>query len=355
MKIYKVLAINLGSSSTKVAYYENENCLFNENIQHSSDDLQKFNKIWDQYDYRVQSIENFIKDKNIRIEDLDAVSTRGGHTHPIEGGVYKITERMLEESASEKYGNHATDLGLKVANEFSKKGPVAFTVDPPSTDEFEPLARFSGHPKFSRRSSFHALNHRAVAHQFAKDNKLDYEDLSLITAHLGGGVTVAVHKNGRMIDANNGLDGDGPFSTNRTGGLPIGNIVDYCFNSKLTIKEIHRMINGKGGLYAYLGETDIRRIEEKSKEDKDSKLTLEAMCYQISKEIAADASVLRGKVDAIILTGGMANSLFITEYIREHVSFIAPVILYPGEYEMQSLALNVVEALRGREEIKELK
>ena len=231
---------------------------------------------------------------------------------------------------------------------------MALTVDPPTTDEFEPLARYSGLPEMPRRSSFQVLNHRAVGKQYARDRGLDYQKLNLVVAHMGGGITVAAHKQGRLVDANNGIMGGGPFSTNRTGDVPVGDLVELCF-SGASKAEVCRKLNGAGGLMAYLGESDAKKIEDEANAGSQKhREVLEAMAYQTSKEIAACAAVLCGRVDAVIITGGMANSKLLMDFIAEHVGFIAPVVLYPGEFEMQSLALNGYDALRGVEPIKEL-
>lgn len=352
----KIVAINLGSTSTKVAYYLNETCVFKENIEHLVNEIKEFPNIWAQFEYRKQAIINFLKEKGIYLKDIDAVVTRGGHTEPIVGGTYRITQKMLDQSASEKYGNHATDLGLKLANDFSKSGPQAFTVDPPVTDEYEPLARYSGMPELERRSSFHVLNHRAVGMQYAKDQGLSYESLNLVVVHMGGGISVAIHKHGKLVDGNNAIDGDGAFSTNRCGTLPVGALVNMCYSGQYTLAEMKKKLNGNGGLVAYVGDSDVRTISERADAgDEKCAEALEAMCYQIAKEVGADATVVNGKVDAILLTGGIAHSDKIVKMIRDRVEFIAPVTAYPGEYEMQSLALNTLAVLRGEIEARELK
>jgi butyrate kinase len=353
--MHRILAINLGSTSTKLAYYEDRECVYNTNIKHDIADLQKFSTIWEQYDYRYEAILREMRKIGIRVQDLSAVVTRGGHTIPIEGGVYRINEPMLAMSASEKYGNHATDLGLKLAYRMSKEGPVPLTVDPPTTDEFEPFARYTGLPEIKRRSSFHALNHRAVAKQYAKDIGRPYKELNLIGAHMGGGITVVVHRKGRMVDANNGILGDGPFSSNRVGTLPVGALMDMCYSGEYTRQELRRKLNGNGGLTAFLGEPDVLTVEKRIENgDQEAEEVLGAMCYQTAKEIASLAAVLKGKVDAIYFTGGVAYSERVTGWIRERVEFLAPVVIYPGEYEMRSLALSSLDALCGTEPIKEL-
>lgn len=354
--MYKIVAINLGSTSTKLAYYEDEECIFKSNIEHKTEDLKNFSSIWEQYQFRYDDIMSVMKQREIKPSDLAAVVTRGGHTVPLTGGTYRVNKTMLDMSFSEKYGNHACDLGLKIAAALSEKyGPLPLTVDPPTTDEFEPLARYSGLTEFKRRSSFHALNHRAVAKQYARDVHIPYSVLNLIGVHMGGGITVACHKLGRLTDATNGLVGDGPFSTNRTGTIPAGSLMDLCFSGQYTHSELRKKLNGHGGLMAYLGESDVRKVEDRIRDgDTYAAEVLEAMCYQIGKEIAAMSSVLYGKVDAIYFTGGIAHSAKVTGWIKERVEHLAPIVIYPGEYEMQALALGAYDSLCGTESLKEL-
>lgn len=350
--MYKILAINLGSTSTKLAYYEDDNCILTKSLTHPAHEICKFNTIWNQYDYRMAAINTFLAESGLSTNELSAVVTRGGHTQPLNGGVYELSDEMLAQSRSEKYGIHPADLGLQIARGIAGEGVRTFTVDPPTSDEFDPLARYSGLPDMPRRSSFQVLNHRAVGKQFAKDQGLDYKELNLVVANMGGGITVAVHKKGRLVDANNGIMGDGPFSTNRTGTLPVGTLVEYCF-SGASKRDVLSRLNGQGGLMAYLGESDVRVVESKAMAGDDiCREVLEAMCYQIAKEIGSCATVLCGDVKAILLAGGMANSQFVVDQIRSRVGFIAPLYIYPGEYEMQSLALHTYDALRGVEPIQ---
>lgn len=269
--------------------------------------------------YRRASIEEFLCKNTIDPLSLDAVVSRGGHTHPISGGVYKINDIMLSEIQSGNFGRHACDIGVFIADSMAKQsGAEAFVVDPPVTDEFKPLARYSGLPELPRRSSFHALNQRAVAHKYAKQVGTPYEDLNLIVVHMGGGISVAAHQHGKMVDANNALTGDGPFSTNRTGGLPVGALVDLCFSGMYTKQEVKARINGKGGMIAYLGENDVKTVEAKALAgDKKYKECLDAMLYQTAKEIGASSAVLMGSVDAILLTGGIAHSQYVVRYLED--------------------------------------
>lgn len=352
MEDYSILVINLGSSSTKVAYYINETCKARASIAHAAEELGKYKSIWEQVGMRQTAIEIFMDENGIDKKALSAVITRGGHTRPLTGGTYLINQAMLEESASEAYGNHACDLGLIIAEKLSKYGARPLTANTPVTDEFEPLARYSGLPEIQRRSSFHALNHKGVAKHYAREKGRPYESMNLIVVHMGGGISVAAHKQGKMIDANNGLAGDGPFSTNRSGGLPIGSLIAECFSGKYTEKEMLRHVNGQGGLLAYVGESDTLTVERRAEAgDEACALVLDAMAYQTAKEIGGCAAVLSGKVDAILMTGGMAHSARLTGFIEERVGFIAPVVKYPGEYEMQSLAENAYEVLCGKQRL----
>ena len=352
----KIFAINLGSTSTKVVYYEDSVCKYDENIKHNIEELKKFLTVWDQLEFRKKDLLDFIKAHNIDFNDIDAFTSRGGHTISLISGVYKITDLMLEQSATQKYGNHISDVGIKLASIFAKENgkAVALTVDPPVTDEFEPLARYSGLPEIPRVSSFHALNHKAVSRKYAEDIGRKYEDLNLIVCHMGGGITCAAHKKGKMIDATNGLEGDGPFSTNRCGGLPIGKLIDLCYSGQYTCKEMHRKVNGMGGMVAYVNDNDCKTVEEKGLAgDKKCREVVEAMMYQTAKEIAALASVLKGEVDAILVTGGQAYSKYLIDLLKERTGFIAKLVAYPGEFEMLSLGLNSYKALIGEVEIKD--
>ena len=240
----KIIVINLGSTSTKIAYFEDDKCVVKKTYDHDASEVRHFNTIWEQKDYRNSIIGKFMEEVGVKKEELDAFVTRGGHTEPVVGGVYRINQKMLEQSASEKYGNHISDLGLQLANEYSKYGAVPLTVDTPCTDEFEPLARYSGLKEIPRVSRFHALNQKAAARKYAASIGKEYEDLNLIVCHMGGGSSVAAHKHGLMVDGPNGLDGDGPFSTNRSCGLPVGALIDMCFSGQYTRKEMRRKING---------------------------------------------------------------------------------------------------------------
>lgn len=349
-----ILVINLGSTSTKVAHYVNDVCQAKETIEHPVAETRAFADLMDQGEYRQACVRDFMQRHGIALTQLDAIVSRGGHTKPLEGGVYQVCPQMLSQQASGRYGRHACDLGSKIAYDMCQGAKaVPLIVDPPITDEFEPVARLSGHPLINRRSSFHALSHKATAKRFARENGLQYEKLNLIVVHMGGGISVAPHRQGRMIDGDNGLEGDGPFSSNRTGGLPVGDLARLCFSGAYTYEQIHRMINGEGGLYAYLQQSDVRVIAQMAQTDEKARLCLEAMVYQTCKAIGAAAAVLKGRVDAILVTGGIAFSQEIVESIREHCAFIAPITAYPGENEMESLARGALEALADPDNIKD--
>ena len=351
----KIFAINLGSTSTKVAYYEDDVCKIKDTIAIPAEETKAFSSVFDQSNMRKQMIVEYLDEQGIILDELDAFVSRGGQTEPIPGGVYRINESMIEQAESGRFGVHVCSVGLRIALELIQgKKALALTVDTPVTDEFDPIARFSGLKEIERVSCFQALNHKAMASHYAKSIGKDYSEMNLVVVMLGGGISVAAHKGGRMIDGPDALVGEGPFSNNRCGGVPIGPLVKLCYSGTYDLKGMMHHINGEAGLLSYLDTTDIRAIEERIKEGDDyAKQVLEALCYQTAKDIGAYATVLKGKVDAILLIGGMANSEFITSNIAERVEFIAPVVILPGEREMESLCLNAFDALEGKTPIQE--
>jgi butyrate kinase len=353
--LYKIFVINIGSSSTKVAYYEDETCVFKENITHPLAETAKYGDVMEQKDYRRGIIEAFMRERGLTPAEMDVIVSRGGHTAPLGSGAFLINPLMLEQIASGAYGRHASDVGPSVAYDMCADGEtVPLVVDTPCTDEFSPVAKLTGHPLFPRQSRFHALSHKATARRYARETGGDYYDLNLITIHMGGGITLAAHEKGFMIDGNNGIEGEGPYSTNRSGGLTAQAVVDVCFSGKYTKKEVAEMINGKGGLVAYLGESDVLTVKDLAKTDPDAAMYLEGMLYQTCKEAGAMSAVLSGKVDAILVTGGMAYGEDIVKYISDRLSFIAPVKAYPGENEMESLALGALSVLRDPATLQEM-
>lgn len=350
-KDYKILVINPGSTSTKVALFSNEQLLFEKKIEHNSKELSNFNKIIDQYQFRQNIIINFLKEKGINLSTLDAVVGRGGLLRPIASGTYQVNKKMLEDLRKGASGEHASNLGGILAYGIAEKlSTPAYIVDPVVIDEMRPIARISGMPEIPRISILHALNQKAVARKAALDLGKKYEKANFIIAHLGGGISVGIHCKGDIIDVNNALNGEGPFTPERSGGLPVGALVNLCFSGKFTKDEILKKIKGEGGLVAYLNTNDVREVIKRIEQgDKKAKLILEAMVYQVAKEIGAAATVLKGQIDAIILTGGIAYANEFVKMIRDRVSFLSLVMVYPGEEEMLALCEGALRVLKGEE------
>lgn len=351
---YKLLIINPGSTSTKIGVYENEKEIFVETLRHSSDEIAKYDSIFEQKEFRKSVIMSVLKENNFDVNTLDAVVGRGGMLKPIPGGTYEVNEALLNDLKVGVQGEHASNLGGILANEIAKEvGGRAFIVDPVVVDELEPVARISGVPELPRKSKFHALNQKAVAKRFGKESKIGYENLNLIVVHMGGGVSVGAHKNGKVIDVNNALDGDGPFSPERSGSVPVGDLIKMCFSGEYTQEEVYKKIVGKGGYVAYLNTNDARDVlREKAEGNKFAELIYNAFIYQVAKSIGEMATVLKGKVDSIILTGGIAYSPIVVSDIKERVEWISNVAVYPGEDELLALAQGAIRVLNEEEEVK---
>jgi len=349
MKVFRILSINPGSTSTKIAITHNKEFIFQKNIKHSHSELNKLKDINSQFKFRKNIIINELKKNNVDILNIDAIIGRGGLLHPIKGGVYKVNEKMISDLKKGVSGQHASNLGGIIALDIAKQiNAKAFIADPVIVDELNDIARISGHPEIDRISIFHTLNHKSTARLFAKSQNTTYEKLNLIIAHIGGGISIGAHYKGKVIDVNNALDGDGPFSPERTGSLPVGQLIKLCFSNKYTYSEIKEQITKKGGLTAYLGTNSVEHIEQLVKTgDKKAKLIIDALAYQVAKSIGEMATVLHGDINAILITGGVANSKYITNYITQMVNFLAPVFIYPGENEMQALATNGLLVMRG--------
>ena len=348
-KQFLILSINPGSTSTKIGLFRNEDNIFETTVKHSINKLEKFPKIWDQYNFRKNEIITTLRNNGYKLEELDGIVARGGLIKPIPRGVYKINEAMLKDAEIGLQGEHASNLGCVIADSISKDFSIpSFITNPPAVDELEPMARISGLANIERNSLFHALNIFATARKFAQDCKKDFFELNLIVAHLGGGITVAALERGKAINVNNGL-GEGPFTPERSGGLPLFQFLDLCFSGKYTKNQIKKMLVGKGGLVSYFNTNDALEVEIKAKEDESFRLIFEAMAYQVAQEIGARATNLKGKVDAIILTGGIARSQILNDWIKERVSFISDIHIYPGENELQALALAGLRVLRKEE------
>jgi len=350
-----ILAINPGSTSTKFSLYEEENLVFEQNLRHTTGDLKPYKKITDQFHFRKDLIMSELKQRKTDFASIKAVVGRGGLVKPIESGIYRVNQKMKEDLKTGYLGQHASNLGGLISDEIASSLPdaTAYIVDPVVVDELKDIARVSGHPEIERISIFHALNQKAVSREYAASIGKVYEDLNLIVAHMGGGISVGAHEKGKVIDVNNALNGDGPFSPERSGGLPSGQLVDLCFSGRFTYSEIKSMLTGKGGMVAYLGTNnfiEVCRMADNG--DRQAILIRDAFSYQVGKAIGAMASALKGKVDAIILTGGMAYQNDNIKRIKSFVDYIAEVVVYPGEDEMKALAFNGLLALDGKIEIK---
>ncbi len=348
-----ILAINPGSTSTKVALFKNADCIAESNLSHSPDELEKYEKIADQFEMRKDIILEWLEKEGFSTEDLKAVVGRGGLLAPIPGGTYSVSDAMIKDLKEGKRGEHASNLGGIIAKAIADMTNVpSFIVDPVAVDEFDDVARISGMPEIERRSQGHALNIKAVGRKVARQLGKKFEDINLVVAHLGGGISVAPVRRGANIDYNNANE-MGPFSPERTGGLPIGDLVKLCYSGKYTHKDMKKKLKGKGGLVAYLGTNDAREVIKMIEQgDEKAKLIFEAMGYQIGKEIGAMATALKGDVQAIVITGGLAHSKLLVDYIKEMIQFIAPVIAVPGEDEMGALNEGAMRVMNGEEQAK---
>jgi len=354
--MHRLLAINPGSTSTKFAVYFDTECVLNKTIRHSFDDLFHYENIIDQFDFRKGLIIDALVEEGIEVDSIKFIIGRGGLTYPVESGIYRVNHRMLQHVREGVMGEHASNLGGFIADDIAKSLPNAraFIADPVVVDELEPHARVSGHPEFERKSIFHALNQKATARQHAKSIMRKYEDLNLIVVHLGGGISVGAHKKGLVVDVNQALDGEGPFSPERSGTLPAADLVRACFSGKFTQKELLQMIKGKGGMTAFLGTNSAFEVEKRAEAgDEYAKFIFEAMAYQVAKAIGAMSTVLKGDVDGILITGGIAHGKWFVNQVIERVYKIAPVHVYPGEDEMRALAINGLMVLKGEVEVKE--
>jgi len=352
----KQLIINPGSTSTKIAVFDDENEIFVNTLRHSNEELSKFNKVTDQFEFRKNLIIDALKENNIEQNSLSAIVGRGGLLKPIEGGTYSVNDKMIDDLKTNIKGEHASNLGGLIARSVADEINVpAFIVDPVVVDEIEDVARISGHPNFERICIWHALNQKAVARRAASEKfGKKYEEMNFVVVHLGGGISVGAHKNGKVIDVNNALNGEGPFSPERSGSLPTEQLVKACFSGKYTELEIEKMIVGKGGLTAYLGTNNAKEVSDMAASgDKKAELIYSAMSYQVAKAIGEYSVVLDGNVDAIIITGGIAYDKKFIDMISKKVGFISEIIVYPGEDELLALAQGGLRVLNGIEKAKE--
>lgn len=351
----KSLIINPGSTSTKIGVFEDETLLFEETLRHSTEEISQYASIVDQKDFRKEIITNLLKEKDFDINSLNMIVGRGGMLKPIPGGTYAVTDELLHDLKIGKQGQHASNLGGILAREIGDAiGVPSYIVDPVVVDELIPIARYSGVPELPRTSVFHALNQKAVAKRYAKETGKPYESLNLVVVHMGGGVSVGAHQNGRIIDVFNALDGDGAFSPERAGAVPAGALIKMCFSGEYTEKEVYSKIVGKGGFNAYLGTNDMRNVVKAANEgDEKAKELIDAFVFQVCKDMGSMACVLNGKVDQIIVTGGIAYNELVISKIKERTEWIAPFTVYPGEDELLALVQGGLRVLNGEEKAME--
>jgi len=353
--VNRVLVINPGSTSTKIAVYDEATLVFEETLRHSSETLGQYNSIIEQYEFRKEAVIEAVKQKDVPMESLTAIVGRGGFLKPLKGGTYRLDEKLLEalkQGAIDR--GHASNLAGMIAYELGGKlGVPGFIVDPPCVDEMDEIAKVTGIKSIKRTSLFHALNQKAVARIAAEEMNKKYDECNFIVAHIGGGISVGAHKQGSVVDVNNALDGDGPFSPERAGAVPNGDLIELCFSGQYTKAEIKKQLVGKGGLVGHLNMNDLRDVEKLVAEgNEEATLVYEAMAYQIAKDIGGAAAVLSGKIDGIIITGGIAYSKQFVGLIENRIGFLGNVIVHPGEDELNALAQGGIRVLKGLEELK---
>ncbi len=356
MKKKRILVINPRTAFTKIAIFDENKLVYLNKVNHSAEELRPFKKITDQHEYRLNIVLSELEKAEFPPESIDIVAARGGMVKPLKSGVYKVSKKMVDDMLHNPMGDDSVNLGCVIAYEMVQKMPhaQAFTSNPIVVDELIDEARISGHPDFERRSVFHALNQKAIARKYAKTNMKRYEDINLVVAHLGMGITIGAHRKGRVIDVNQGFDGGGPFTPKRSGTLPVGDLIRMCYSGKYTEEEMLAKEMGEGGMKAYLGTDSVYEAEQRlNNGDKKAELIMKAMVHQITKSIGAYSAILKCDIDAILITGGIANSKWMTEQIIENVQKIAPVHVYPGGDEMESLANNTLMALRGEIALRE--
>lgn len=347
----RILVINLGSTSTRVAIYEDERCVYSEKFEHGIEELAKCTTLLDQEPLRKECVLSVVEKAGFKLEDFNAIAARGGILPPVESGTYLVDERMVNYFKYESPVKHISNLTCVIAHSISNGKVPVYTTDPVSVDEMVPEARLSGIPEIERKSLSHALNIKIVCRKVAGELGKSFEALNAVVAHLGGGISIAAVRGGRIIDVNNAND-EGPFSPERTGELPVGDVVRMCFSGRYTREELKKKFVGRGGLVAYLGTNDLRKALEMARKDEYASLVVRAMAYQIAKEIGGMCAILKGEVDAIILTGGMSYSSEFVQMVKEHIYKFAPIFVLPGEFEMEALALGALRVLRGEEQVK---
>lgn len=349
----RILVVNPGSTSTKLALYAGTEELFRENISYQAENIRGCPTVYSQLDFRLADVRRVLGEQGVDIGSLDFIIGRGGACKPVHGGAWEITETMLEDLRTAKYADHASSLGALIVHELASGETVpTCVVDPPVLDEMDDIARITGHPLFERRSRLHAVNQKAVAHRAAAELGMNYPDARLIVAHLGGGVSVGVHRDGRIVDVNDAYDGSGPMSPERSGTLPAGQVAKLCFSGKYTHDEVKKMLVGEGGMYAHLGTTNVEEaLSRAAAGDTHAGMIVDAMIYQTAREIGASAAVLEGKIDAIVVTGSIMHSRNLAEKLRRKIAFLGNVLVYPGEDELEALRDAAIRVIRGEEVI----
>ena len=350
----KILVINPGSTSTKVAVFENLDLLVEKTIRHTSKSLKKFDDLVDQIGMRKKVVIDVLKENNIKLEEIEGFIGRGGLMKPVKSGIYEVNSQMKKDLESNKYGVHASNLGGLIVSELAKSvNKKAYIADPVVVDEMSTVAKISGLNGISRRSLWHALNQKAVAKKYAEKSGFNYEDMNLIVAHLGGGISVGLHKRGRVTDVNNALNGDGPFSPERTGGLPVAEVYELAFSGQYTLEQLQKLNHGFGGLVSYLNTSDAEKVAEMINDGQvQAKRVLKAMVYQIAKEIGSLYAVTRGNLDAIIITGGLAYNQAVLQPLLEYIDHLGEIVVYPGEDELEALAYNMYQLLTNKTKLK---
>lgn len=352
MPKYNILTINPGSTSTKIALFKDNELEFEQVLRHPAEELNQFSKLIDQYEYRKEKIINFLEEKNITLKDLDAISCRGGLIGPIPSGTYTINDSLFTRLSTDVV--HASNLAGIIGYNLSKElGIPSYITDPVTVDEMAPIAKVTGIPGIERKSKFHALNQKAIARRAAKQLNRKYDESNFIVIHIGGGISIGAHEKGKVIDVNNVIDGDGPMAPTRAGSIPVEAVIDLCFSGKYTRTELKEYVSQRAGLTDYLGTSDVRDVQEMMEQgNEQAKMLYEAMAYQICKNVGAMATVLKGKIDAIVVTGGVAYSKQFVRLLKERIDFLGEVIVIPGEEEMLALAEGALRVLTGEEEAK---
>ena len=353
---FNILVVNPRERETQIAVYHNHKLLYMISRKHSAEELAGFKTMYDQVKYRKEAVLNELKNNNFDTSEARIIISRGGLIRPVQSGVFKVNDTLKHDLTYSPVGEDIINIAGLLADALSAEmpGSIALIADPTVVDELQDVARITGAPEIQRKSIFHALNQKAVAKLHAEIHKMNYQDMNVIVAHIGNGTTVGAHRKGRVVDVNQGFEGDGPFSMIRSGSLPMGDVVRLCFSGTKSREDILCLISRCGGIFAHLGTRNINEIEERIKNgDENARLVMEAMAYQVAKCIGEMFAVLKGEVDAILITGDLAHSNFVVRYILDHVEKFAPTFVYPGDNEIKAMATNALRVLKGEMEVQE--